>query len=463
MKKYRALLKDVFLFAASTFVPKAISFFLVPLYTSCLTTAEYGTVDLLSTTVSLLIPILTFDICDGVMRFTIENKSDARPLVIAVSYVFRSAFAVIVVLGLNFIFDFFTIDYYLTFFFILNYISVAFYGVLIAYIRAIEKVTLLAIISVTTSAVTIISNIILLLIFRIGILGYLISGVIGYVVVDIIMFVKIKGYRLLQNEKKLDRQLQCEMLNYSIPLVVANISWWINSSSDRYIVTALCGVKENGVYSIAYKIPTILQMLQSVFSQAWLLSVFREYKQENGAQYVSEVYEMYYSSMSIACACLILMDVPMARFLYAYDFFEAWRYVPFLLISVVFMSCGGFYESLLTLHKKSKLVAITTAFGALCNITLNILLIKTVGVMGAAIATVCGYLVTWITRIGPTMKEYPFKVKWAKQILLCALLIIQAATLVIYQNYYVCVSIVALIILMNGRILIRIVNTLKNK
>ena len=62
MEKYKYLLKNVLLFGISNFVPKILVFLMVPLYTNVLTTAEYGTVDLLQTTLSLTIPIVTINI-----------------------------------------------------------------------------------------------------------------------------------------------------------------------------------------------------------------------------------------------------------------------------------------------------------------------------------------------------------------------------------------------------------------
>ena len=62
------------LFTISGFVPKIFSFILVPIYTSYLTTAEYGISDLITTTVSLLIPIFTLDIQDAVMRFALDKE-----------------------------------------------------------------------------------------------------------------------------------------------------------------------------------------------------------------------------------------------------------------------------------------------------------------------------------------------------------------------------------------------------
>ena len=66
------------LFFLASFLPKTISFFLVPLYTNCLSTTEYGTADLLINTVSLCVPILTLVVQDAVMKFALDNQHDKR-------------------------------------------------------------------------------------------------------------------------------------------------------------------------------------------------------------------------------------------------------------------------------------------------------------------------------------------------------------------------------------------------
>lgn len=461
--KYGSLIRDLLFFTISTFVPKAISFFLVPLYTNCLTTAEYGIADLLSTTVSLAIPFLTLDINDAVLRFTIENKEDERPFQIAIKIALKGAIIIGLISIINCAIDILKIDNQLMIFFFLNYISVSLYGIGIAYLRATDQVELLSLVSILITLITVLSNIFFLVILHCGLIGYMISGVLGYVVADLIILVKIKAYSLLRKKCIHSKELEKQMVNYSMPLIAANVSWWINSSSDRYFVTAMRGVDANGIYSVAYKIPTILQMLQSVFSQAWLLSVYREYKSENGAQYVSKIYEIYYVAMGISCAGLIILDIPLAKFLYAKDFFEAWKYVPCLLISVVFIANAGFFESMLTLYKKTKIVAATTAIGAVVNIILNIILINSIGVMGAAIATICGYFVMWIIRIKPVMQEYNFRVNWFKCFALHALLLVEAAFMILYQNYIVCITITAIMCLMNWEIVKQVVNQVTHK
>ena len=72
--KYKYLAKNMLLFSIGNFVPKLLSLVLIPIYTKKLTTVEFGVYDLLTTTIQLLIPILTLDIQDAVMRFSLDDK-----------------------------------------------------------------------------------------------------------------------------------------------------------------------------------------------------------------------------------------------------------------------------------------------------------------------------------------------------------------------------------------------------
>ena len=76
MNKYRYLAKNTALFALGSFGSKFLSFLFVSLYTAVLTTEEYGVIDLLTTTSSLLLFFVTLNISDAVIRFGLEKKGE---------------------------------------------------------------------------------------------------------------------------------------------------------------------------------------------------------------------------------------------------------------------------------------------------------------------------------------------------------------------------------------------------
>ena len=78
LNKYKKLLSNTAAMTVGQFSSKILSFLLIPLYTSILSTEEYGIYDIIVTTVALLTPFLTLVISEAVLRFAIDNDYDNR-------------------------------------------------------------------------------------------------------------------------------------------------------------------------------------------------------------------------------------------------------------------------------------------------------------------------------------------------------------------------------------------------
>ena len=103
------------------------------------------------------------------------------------------------------------------------------------------------------------------------------------------------------------------------------------------------------------------------------------------------MYRTYNSFMMILCAFLILLVKPVASFLFKKDFYEAWVFVPPLLISVIFGALTGFLGSICLAYKDSKSMGIATGTGAVVNVAMNFALVPYFSAMGAAVATAVSY------------------------------------------------------------------------
>src|SRR3712207_956730 len=79
--KGKRLLIDMFLYAIGDFGSKIISFLLVPFYTRYLSTGEYGSLDLVNTTQSLIIPIISLQLTSGIFRYLLDDKYDSKDVV----------------------------------------------------------------------------------------------------------------------------------------------------------------------------------------------------------------------------------------------------------------------------------------------------------------------------------------------------------------------------------------------
>lgn len=431
------------------FLPKVFSFFLVPLYTSFLTTQEYGISDLIINTASLIIPFLALGSANAVLRFTIENKEDKRPFQISVriltvgSLVLAAALFVIYwLVGIK--------ASYLLFIFLISVSSVM-SDICMSYTRGEEQVKLITFCGVGSALLSILCNVLLIAVFRFGLYGFLISSVAAYFFnISIIGFYYRKKKLLSGTFKIKERQLQKEMLQYSIPLIFSGLSWWVISSSDRYFVSWLCGAGANGIYSVAYKIPTILQTAQSVFSQAWVFTLYDSYKTEDGLRYISKVYSFYSFLISAGCAFLITLDVPLSKLLYANDFFLAWRYVPVLLVSIAFSSLGSFMGGFMSVYKETKFSAKVSLASAGINIVLNYVLIVIMDdAMGAAVATAVTFFVYYALNMYKGIKLSGVKINLGLQAFNFLILIGECVAVLIWESMFLSAVLFAILLVAN--------------
>lgn len=424
--KYKYLEKNTILFAISSFGTKILSFLLVPLYTSVLTTTEYGTVDLITTTATLLVYVLTINIASSVLRFTLEQQAYGRNIL---SYGFRvliiGTLLCGIVLGITYATKLLTWPLYYYLFVVAYFFSSALYEIMTNYLRAIDKVRDVAVAGVLSSLLIISGNIIFLLIIKLEIIGYLISIVLGPLMASFYCICAakepIKTYFVVECSK----DVRNKMVHYCVPLIFNNIALWINAFLDRYFVTYYCGVAENGIYSVAGKIPTILSTCYSVFASAWTLSAIIEFDPEDKDGFFSDTYNTYGALMTMACSSIILLNIPLAHFLYAKDFFVAWRYSSILLLSVMFNTLTVFQGSVFTAAKKTKSIATTTIISAVVNTVLNVALIPIYGALGAAIATAFAYFVMWVVRYRFSKVFITLRVNIKKDLLTYILIVIQ--------------------------------------
>ena len=190
-----------------------------------------------------------------------------------------------------------------------------------------------------------------------------------------------------------------------------------------------CGLAENGIYSVASKIPSIINIFQTIFNQAWTLSAVKDFDPEDKNGFFTNTYKVYNCMMVIACSAIIVFDKFLAGLLYAKDFFIAWKYVPWLTIAILFGAMSGYIGGLFAAVKDSKIFAKSTVYGAVTNIVLNLIFTPVIGALGAAIATTVSYLEVWLFRYWHSKKYIHIKINLARDIFSYVLLIIQSIVL----------------------------------
>ena len=420
--KSKSLLKNLGILTISNFASKILVFLLVPLYTNILSTTEYGTYDLVVSTVSLLAPILSLNIVDAVMRYMMEkncNKSEVA--MIGMKYILYSVVIVAFMLVVLSRFDIWREINELAIYIFFYYLFYILNQYFIQLSKGVEKVKEMGIAGAMGTITMIITNVLFLLVFHWGLPGFFLANILSLAIPVVYFFVQLKYWTLLINFKT-NKKLTRKMLIYCTPLIASVVGWWVNSGSDKYVVTFFCGVAVNGVLSVAYKIPSILNTIQGIFIQAWQISAIKEFGEENTAKFYGNTFVLTNVLMCAICSWLIILTRPLAHLLYAKDFYDAWRFVPFLLISSVLNCASGFLGSILSAKKDSKSMAMSAVYGVGVNLVLNIAFVYFIGAQGVTIATVIASFIIYQVRkkaVGNDIEIKKYRLIIITWILLC--------------------------------------------
>lgn len=408
MEKYKYFLKNTALLMLSGFSSKILIFLMVPIYTSVLTTSEFGASDIIITTASLMLPILSLNICEAIMRFAMDKQYDTAEVVsVGLRYIAFAVVAAGAAIAANRIFAVWDIlaDYALyTFLFFSAYLLYQFSTQLA---KGLEDVGGIAIAGLLSTGLTI--GLLLLFLLRLGmhLNGFFLAYILSYFVPSVFLLCRIKLLRYLK--LSVNRTVQTAMVLYSFPLIFNTLGWWVNNVSDRYVVTWLCGLSINGIYSVSYKIPSILNAFQNLFHQAWQISAIKEHDGENETEFYRNMLINANAIMSVLCSVVILLSKVFAHYLYAKEFYAAWMFVPMLLLSSTINNASGVIGPILSARNETKSLAQAAWYGAITNVVLNIGLVYLLGAQGAAIATAISTLVIFECRVHDTKDIFPQK------------------------------------------------------
>ena len=405
-QKYKTLLGNTFLLGLGTFGSKLLTFFMVRFYTGVLTPADYGTADLIMQTANLLLPLVSLGITNGVFRFALDRQEHRKSIFsIGLYTILLGSLVLLAAVPLlarsNSFHEYAELICVYT-------LSSCLHSLCAQYVRAEGKTGLFALQGIFNTALVIWFNILFLLVFHMGVTGYVLSVAAADGACTLYLVFREGLWRLCV--PKPDKGLLRAMLRYSIPLIPTTIFWWITSVSDRYMVAYFLGTQANGLYAVACKIPTILTLLSTIFLEAWQFSAIEEATGDRQVhiRFYSQVWSAFLSVMVLAGSVLIVLSRLEIRLLSAQSYYEAWRYVPVLGMAMVFSAFASFMGSVYVVTEKSQLSLWTALWGAIANIVLNWFWIPRLGIQGAALATLCSYLLCFSIRAVSARRLIPF-------------------------------------------------------
>lgn len=441
MSKGKDLAKNTAIVSIGKICTQLITFFLLPVYTAVLSNEEYGVVDLLNTLTSLLLPIATLQIEQGIFRYLLdcrENKEKQTTLITTVSkfILVQSAICILIFLCAS---PFIHNEY--KYFLMANLLMGILSSISLQICRGLGDNKTYAVGSFITGALTVILNVIFIVAFKWGAYGMLIATAISNLLCAIYVFVKKKIYKYIdikQNGKKLLK----DIVKYSVPLIPNMISWWIVSASDRTIISAVIGVAQNGIYSAANKFSGIFSTLYSVFNLTWTESASININSEDRDEFFSKIFDFIVRFFGSLCLGTIAVMPFVFGILVNEKFAESYYQIPILILGSVFNILVSFLGSVYVAKKLTKEIAKTSIIAAIINIVVNVALINQIGLYAASISTVIAYFAMFIYR-WIDVKKY-VSIKTNKTLIA----VLSVSFLVAIITYYLKMKIISIVVLL---------------
>lgn len=228
-----------------------------------------------------------------------------------------------------------------------------------------------------------------------------ISGVLAGVTVEAVFgILNAKWFSV----KRFDWQILKKLLIIAVPLMPNFIIYWVFNSCDRIMITNMLGVDAAGVYSIGSKLGLASQLIYTAFAGGWQYFAFSTMKEDNQVKTNSLIYE-YMGIISFACTSVICaISYVVYDILFEQEYITGYIIAPYLFMAPLLQMLYQIGNNQFLIIKKTWPGMFILSSGAVVNILLNRILIPLMGIEGAAVSTLLGYVATCLIDIVVLMK-----------------------------------------------------------
>jgi O-antigen/teichoic acid export membrane protein len=404
-------------------VSRLIAIFLIPVYTVYLGRVGFGKIETIVALTSVLVILLRMGITSAFFRFYFDSEDDARrTLVVRTSFWFTMGMATLgLLVGCVFAdqlsrwlhLD----DPWLVRAGFVGLWAQMNYAQLTALFRVEERPVQFAIASVANVLITIGATIALVVGAHKGAIGAVIGNFLG----TLMVYLALLAYRRYQLGLQFNRRLLRAMNHFGMPLVPAALALWAINLIDRFFINGFKGQAENGVYSLAVRIASVIVFVMAAFQLAW--PAFAYSIKDDGEARRTYSYVLTYL-LFVTCWLSLALGTLAPWIVDLFDpkhhFTRSAEAVPILCFAAAAYSGYSVLAIGVGRMRQTQLNWLVAGMAAVVNVVLNLILIPPYGMIGAAIATLAAYVALFAGMWLRSRHVYPVAYQWRRVLTLAA-------------------------------------------
>ncbi len=393
----------------SNLLSSALPFLLLPFLTHYLSTEDYGILSNFTGFLAIIMPLVGINFVSAFSRQYYKKEVDIK------SYVSSGiSLQFILAIGVSFLFLF--LDTYIkewtgidVFFIRVSGIYCLIFGlteIILTQWRLENEVWKFAVYRVLRTLIEIGLTIFFIMCsdmnYQGRVLGIFLATSIGFLVI-LLLLVKKRYFKFSFNKGHIKH-----ILKFGIPLIPHALGASIIVFSDKIIITNFIDLEANGVYSVAFQVALIIGLIQNSFNQAWVPWFYESLTNSSDQikQKIVRITYLYYLGL-ILLTIILIFGTPLIFMMLGKEFTVGSDLVAWIAFGFLFNGMYKMVVNYLFYTEKTVVIGSITIASAVVNVLLNILLIDSYGLKGAAIATSVTFLFQFILVWIFAQKYYP--------------------------------------------------------
>ena len=463
--------RSVFEYSLSKLLPAAIALVAISIYTRLFSPAEFGQYSIILSVVAFLTLIGSAQMRPIILRFyaryKAEKKVDQFFINIAIlQFVLSITISLIVFIIKILFYNYIPIKYvgYVYIISSLFFFSGLFEGFVHVF-RANDESKIFTFLWILYALLRHGSAITFCILFS-PTLKLLFSGfILSAIFIDLILlYILIHRYSLKIH--LIDKTILKDHLKFGLPIMIASLSFWFFSYSDRFLIEWIRGSEEVGIYTAGFTIAErgIKLALSALMLHAYplLSSKYEHHDAPSTSMLLSDLSQKY---ILLAFPLLILISLLSKDIVAVYlgdTFLDSSIILPMLTFSFFLIGLSDYVAKGFELTTKTSFLAYLAIFAALLGITLNLFAIRFYGFLGAGFVSMLSSAIYLLLMIISVQKYMPWSVsiKFLLKMLIPGLLVI---LIILVVNYFFTSSLLRIIIgsLLGGIVYISLSKSLK--
>lgn len=191
-----------------------------------------------------------------------------------------------------------------------------------------------------------------------------------------------------------NKKMLGELLSIGLPLLPNFLVYWIFNSSDRVMITNLIGIGSSGIYAVGSKLGHASQLIYTAFAGGWQYFAFSTMRENDQVESNSKIFEYLGVISFVVTTFVCAWSFGIFKVLFTDQYIEGFIVAPYLFLAPLLQMLFQVITNQFLVVKKTWPNLFILSSGAIFNIVFNFIMIPKIGIEGAAIASLLGYVVS---------------------------------------------------------------------